>query len=67
MAFAVAAVTLTLTLAGLAVTASTMTDHGLQQMRTQGPRIKRTGGILLIAIGTWFAYLAAANPTYLLP
>jgi cytochrome c biogenesis protein CcdA len=67
VAFAVAAVTLTLTLAGLAVTASTMTDHGLQQMRTQGPRIKRTGGILLIAIGTWFAYLAAANPTYLLP
>lgn len=29
--------------------------------------MKRVGGVLLIAIGLWFLFLAAANPTYLLP
>lgn len=28
--------------------------------------MKRIGGVVLIVIGLWFAYLAAANPTYLL-
>lgn len=67
MAFAVAAGALTLTLAGLALGASTLPWRGLQQMATQGPAVKRTGGVALIAIGVWFAYLAIANPTYLLP
>ena len=67
MAFAVAAGALALTLAGLALAASTLTRRGLQQIARQGPLIKRTGGVVLIAIGIWFAYLAIANPTYLLP
>lgn len=29
--------------------------------------MKRIGGVILIVVGTWFAYLALANPTYLLP
>ncbi|RMH82936.1 MAG: hypothetical protein D6683_02630 [Actinomyces sp.] len=66
-AFAVAAATLTLTLAGLALAASVLTDHAVRRLRTQAPRIKRTGGFLLIAIGLWFVYLAAASPTYVLP
>lgn len=67
MAFTVAAGTLTLTLAGLALVASTLSRHGLQHIGTQGPLIKRVGGVMLVAIGIWFAYLAIANPTYLLP
>lgn len=67
MAFAVAAGALTLTLAGLAVVASTLSLPGLQQIGSQGPLIKRVGGVVLVAIGIWFAYLAIANPTYLLP
>jgi hypothetical protein len=29
--------------------------------------MKRIGGAVLLVVGTWFAYLAITNPTYLLP
>ena len=29
--------------------------------------MKRVGGAILIVVSIWFAYLALANPTYLLP
>lgn len=67
MVFSVAATTLTITLAALALAASRLTDYGLQRLRSHGPRMKQTGGVLVIAIGIWFAYLAVANPAYLLP
>jgi hypothetical protein len=28
--------------------------------------MKRIGGAVLLVVGTWFAYLAITNPTYLL-
>ncbi|MDH3753143.1 MAG: hypothetical protein OEU32_04650 [Acidimicrobiia bacterium] len=66
-AFAIAATTLVLTLAAAATVVSTISDDSIQELRTRGPRVKQLGGALLILIGSWFAYLALANPTYLLP
>ena len=67
VAFAIAAATLVLMLTGSAIALATVSDRRLYILGTQGEYVKRVGGILLIAIGIWFVYLAAANPTYLLP
>ena len=66
-AFAIAATTLVLMLTGPAILLARVSEHRLADIRNQGPHVKRVGGVLLITIGLWFAYLAAANPTYLLP
>lgn len=67
IAFAIAATTLALTLTSAALVLATVSERRLADIRTHGPHVKRIAGVVLIAIGLWFAYLAAANPTYLLP
>lgn len=67
MVFAIAAGTLVLMLTGAAVLLATASDHRLAELRSQGPHMKRVGGVVLIIVGLWFMYLAMANPTYLLP
>lgn len=67
IAFAIAAIALVLMLIGAAIILATVSDRALTEIRTQGPHVKRVTGVVLIAIGLWFTYLAAANPTYLLP
>ena len=66
-AFAIAAATLVLTLATASLALASISDRQLAEVRTQGPHMKRIGGAVLLVVGTWFAYLAIANPTYLLP
>lgn len=67
IAFAIAATTLVLMLTGTAIILVTASEGRLADVRTHGPQVKRVAGLILITIGLWFAYLAAANPTYLLP
>ena len=54
-------------LTGTAIVLATVSERSFADVKAQGPHVKRVGGVLLVAIGLWFAYLAAANPTYLLP
>ncbi len=66
MAFGVAAATLVFVLVGSALVVATVSERRLDDLRVQGPHVKRVGGVLLIIIGLWFIYLTAANPAYLL-
>ena len=66
-AFAIAAATLVFTLAGASIALATVSERRLDDLRTHGPHVKRFGGFVLIGIGMWFVYLAAANLTYQLP
>lgn len=66
-AFAIAAATLVVTLATASLALASISDHLLAEVRTQGPHVKRIGGVILIAVGAWFIYLAMTNPIYLLP
>ena len=65
-AFSIAAVSLVLTLSIASIALTTASNHQLSVIRTQAPYMKRVGGTVLVMVGTWFAYLALANPTYLL-
>lgn len=65
--FAIAAGSLVVMLTGSAAVLAGVSDRRLGDLSGQGPHMKRIGGILLIAIGLWFLFLAVANPTYLLP
>ena len=56
-----------LMLTSSAIVLATLSEGRLAEIRSQGPHVKRVAGVVLITIGLWFAYLAAANPTYLLP
>ena len=67
IALAIAATTLVLMLTSTAMLLATASERRLAAIRTQGAHVKRVAGVLLITIGLWFAYLALANPTYLLP
>jgi hypothetical protein len=54
-------------LVGAAIILATFSDKRLSEVASQGPHMKRVGGGLLITLGLWFFFLAAANPTFLLP
>jgi hypothetical protein len=56
-----------LTLVGGSIAMATISERRLDDLRTQSAHMKRLGGLVLITIGLWFAYLAAANPTYIIP
>jgi len=64
--FTIAAAALALMLTAAAVLLTSVSDRRRDDLRTQGPHMKRVGGVLLIIVGLWFVYLAVANPTYLL-
>ena len=67
IAFAIAAATLVLLLVGASVALATASERRVEAVKRQGPHVKRVGGVLLVTIGLWFAFLAVANPIYLLP
>ena len=67
IAFAIAATTLVLVLTTTAILLATASERRLADIRRQGAHVKQVAGALLMAIGLWFAYLALANPIYLLP
>lgn len=67
IAFTVAATATITTLTVAAITLAAVSQRRLADIGTHGSHVKRVTGAILIAIGLWFAYLAAANPTYLLP
>jgi len=67
IAFATAAVTLVVMLIAGAVLMAGVSDSRFRDVRRQGPRVKRVGGVMLLSLGAWFGFLAVADPIYLLP
>jgi hypothetical protein len=67
VAFGIAAAMFVTMLTVGAVTLTIVSDRRIIDLKAQGPHVKRLGGLLLLAVGLWFLFLAVANPTYLLP
>jgi cytochrome c biogenesis protein CcdA len=64
VAYAVAAVTLVMLILGAAIGVSLSQEATVEQFSAATPSIKRWGGWVLIAVGTWFVLLSVFSGTF---
>lgn len=64
LAFTGASLVLVILVLASAFTIGTAEDRTIETLRSQAPRVKRWGGVILVAVGVWFLLLAALSGSF---